>query len=124
MDTEKGKSEITNTSESDIEAASLQQAIQVPHWAHETEDENKKDWSFSIRGTNMLKVPCFKPTMMYSIGSAMLTGIAYNLATSKPPGKIVLVTYGVVMWSTWITCRYNHFKSKSYKYTIIILRIF
>ena len=109
MDIEKEKNKITDSDLSNIEVT---EKIEVPSWAEQSQDEKSSDYSFTIRGTNMLKVPCFKSTMMYSIGSGMLTGIAYNLGTSRPPGKIAFGTYTIVLFGSWIYCRYNYRKRK------------
>lgn len=112
MDIEKGKSKNTDPDPSNIEVT---EKVEFPSWAEESQDEKTSDYSFTVRGTDMLKVPCFKSTMMYSIGSGMLTGIAYNLGTSRPPGKIAFGTYAVVYFGSWIYCRLNYHKRKSYQ---------
>ena len=83
----------------------------VPHWA-EAEDDTSNKYRFMIRGTDMTKVPCFKSSMMYSIGSGMVVGLAYNLSTSRPPGKLAFGTYAVVLWASWFYCRFDLRKRK------------
>ena len=119
MDAEKEKSKSIDPHPTNIEVTNEEihtkfEKVEFPSWAEESQDENNSNYKLTIRGTNMLQVPCFKSTMMYSIGSGMLAGIAYNLGTSRPPGKVAFGTYAVVFWGSWIYCRVNYRKRKLY----------
>lgn len=63
-------------------------------------------------GTNLAKIPCFKTSFMNGIGSGMLVGVAYNLATSRNPYKLALGTYTVVLFGSWFVCRYKYRKAE------------
>lgn len=52
-------------------------------------------------GTNLAKIPCFKSSQMNAIGSGMVAGIGYNLATSRSPFNIALATYSAVLFGSW-----------------------
>ncbi len=52
-------------------------------------------------GKDMVKVPCFKETLMNSIGATAIVGVVYNFATSRNPGKICAVVYPVSFFGTW-----------------------
>jgi len=69
-------------------------------------ETQRRGWMF--RGTDLSKVPCFRDSFMYSIGSGMVVGIAYNLLTSKRPYNLAFGTYTVVLFGYWGVCRYNH----------------
>ena len=102
MDKDKNKSFDTVESEKGPE-----NVPEFPSWAEEAEDDTSKTPRFMLRGTDMAKVPCFKSSLMYSIGSGMLVGLAYNLGTSRPPGKIAFGTYAIVFWGSWFYCRFD-----------------
>ena len=85
---------------------------QPPSWAEEDTTENKR--RFMFRGTDMTQVPCFKQTFMNGIGSMMVVGVGYNLATSRNPMKISMITYCTVVLSSWVYCRINRARSKYY----------
>ena len=57
--------------------------------------------TFTFRGSDMSKVPCFKETAMNSIGLSAASGVIYNFSTSKNPIKIVGLTYFVTFFGTW-----------------------
>ena len=50
---------------------------------------------------DMLKTPCFKETMMYSIGSTTLVTVAYNFTTSKNPSFLIKYVYPVTFFGSW-----------------------
>ena len=50
---------------------------------------------------DMLKTPCFKETMMYSIGSTTLVTVAYNFTTSKNPQFLIKYVYPVSFFASW-----------------------
>ena len=85
---------------------------ETPSWA-ETE-EKKEGWKY-IPGPlgNLYGVPCAKETFMNSIIACLVSGVGYNLATSKSPKLFAWGVTTVVYFGTWITCRYNHRKRKS-----------
>ena len=49
----------------------------------------------------MLTVPCFKETMMQSIGGTAFAGVAYNFTTSRNPGKVMLVVGPITYFGSW-----------------------
>ncbi len=64
------------------------------------------DWLFfsqslMFNGTDLSKTPCFKETMMATIGSSTLVAVAYNFATSKNPVKYFAFTYLTVGPAYW-----------------------
>jgi len=52
-------------------------------------------------GRDLNSIPCFKWTFLYGIGSACGVGMAYNLATSRSPKKLVIGTYTTVTFGYW-----------------------
>ena len=54
-----------------------------------------------MHGKDMLKTPCFKETMMYSIGSTTLVTVAYNFTTSKNPQFLIKYVYPVTFFASW-----------------------
>ena len=54
-----------------------------------------------MHGKDMLKTPCFKETMMYSIGSTTLVTVAYNFTTSKNPSFLIKYVYPVTFFGSW-----------------------
>jgi len=82
---------------------------ETPSWA-ETE-EKKEGWKY-IPGPlgNLYGVPCAKETFMNSIIACLVSGVGYNLATSKSPKLFAWGVTTVVYFGTWISCRYNHRK--------------
>ena len=95
---------------------------QLPAWAEKegyVDEKKENSRSIMIRGTDMLKVPCFKSSFMNSIGSTLVVGIAYNLGTSRNPMRICGATYTAVLFGSWIYCRLNYRKSKSFTTTIL-----
>ena len=57
--------------------------------------------SFNFLGTDLVKVPCLKWTLMAGLSSGMMSGIVYNLATSRPPWKMFAGTYTGVTLTYW-----------------------
>ena len=72
-------------------------------------DERK---GFMFNGHDLSKVPCFKNSFMYGIGSGTLVGVAYNLALSRNPFKLAFCTYGLVTFGYFGVCRWNYRKSE------------
>ena len=82
----------------------------TPEWAEKDEDDSSDRNRFMFFGTNMAKVPCFRSSFMNAIGSGMVVGLAYNLATSRNPlskPHPAFCTYTVVLFGSWFYCRYN-----------------
>ena len=50
-------------------------------YAEDEPEEERRGWNFF--GTDLSKIPCFRDSFFYSIGSGMVVGVAYNLATSR-----------------------------------------
>jgi len=75
----------------------------------EPEITPKKPWELKMmHDKDMLKTPCFKETMMYSIGSTTLVTVAYNFTTSKNPQFLIKYVYPVSFFASWFLCRYAH----------------
>ena len=51
--------------------------------------------TLNLRGTDMLKTPCFKETMMGSIGITTILAVGYNFATSKSPKRILQIVFPI-----------------------------
>ena len=108
---EKRKNDVSNQTNEEIIYPNIIPP-QPPSWAEEDTTENKR--RFMFRGTDMTQVPCFKQTFMNGIGSMMVVGVGYNLATSRNPMKISMITYCTVVLSSWVYCRINRARSKYY----------
>jgi len=76
----------------------------------EPEDDRK---GFMFNGHDLSKVPCFKDSFMYGIGSGALVGVAYNLILSRNPYRLAFWTYGAVTFGYYGVCRYNYRKTES-----------
>jgi len=76
--------------------------------AYEEDEPEPEKRTFFFNGSDMSKVPCFRDTLMYAIGSAMTVGVTYNLATSRSPYKLAFGTFSAVYFGYFIACRYNH----------------
>ncbi|TRY64082.1 hypothetical protein TCAL_15261 [Tigriopus californicus] len=63
--------------------------------------------SLMIFGRDCAKIPCFRDSLMCGIFTGTVTGIGYNLATSKNPIKLAMTTYLAVTFGVWIFCRRN-----------------
>ena len=74
-------------------------------YAEDEPDEERKGFMFN--GHDLSKVPCFKDSWMYGIGTGMVVGVAYNLLLSRNPFKIAFWTYGAVTFGYFGVCRYN-----------------
>merc|ERR1712086_80531 len=75
----------------------------------EPEITPKKAWALKMmHDKDMLKTPCFKETMTYSIGSTTLVAVAYNFTTSKNPQFLIKYVYPVSFFASWFLCRYAH----------------
>ena len=72
------------------------------------EEEEPERRGLNFFGTDVSKIPCFKHSFMYAIGSGMLTGVAYNLAFSKSPYKLAFGVYTSVLFGYWFVCRYDY----------------
>lgn len=85
---------------------------ETPAWAEI--EEKKEGWKY-IPGPlgNLYGVPCAKETFMNSIIACLVSGVGYNLATSKSPKLFAWGVTTVVYFGTWISCRYNYRKRKS-----------
>ena len=75
-------------------------------YAEDEEEPERKGFNFF--GTDISKIPCFKHSFMYAIGSGMVTGVAYNLAFSKSPYKLAFGVYTSVLFGYWFVCRYDY----------------
>eukprot|EP00088_Acartia_fossae_P059808 TRINITY_DN713_c0_g1_i1.p1 TRINITY_DN713_c0_g1~~TRINITY_DN713_c0_g1_i1.p1 ORF type:complete len:103 (-),score=7.20 TRINITY_DN713_c0_g1_i1:177-485(-) len=75
----------------------------------EDEPENEKKGIY-FRGSDLTKVPCLRESLMYSIGSGLVAGLAYNLATSRLPYRMAFGTYTVVLFGYFGFCRYQYRK--------------
>jgi len=75
-------------------------------YAEDEPDEEKKGFMFN--GQEMSKVPCFKDSWMYGIGTGMVVGVTYNLALSRNPFKIAFWSYAAVTFGYFGVCRYNY----------------
>ena len=93
----------------DILATKLQ--IQIMAYAEDEPEEERKGFMFN--GHDLSKVPCFKNSFMYGIGSGTLVGVVYNLALSRNPFKLAFATYGVVTFGYFFVCRYNYRMSEA-----------
>ena len=72
------------------------------------DEEEPERRGFMFFGTDVSKIPCFKHSFMYAIGSGMLTGVAYNLAFSRTPYKLAFGVYTSVLFGYWFVCRYDY----------------
>ena len=75
-------------------------------YAEDEEEPERRGLMFF--GTDVSKIPCFKHSFMYAIGSGMLTGVAYNLAFSRTPYKLAFGVYTSVLFGYWFVCRYDY----------------
>ncbi|XP_059093446.1 cytochrome c oxidase assembly protein COX20, mitochondrial-like [Tigriopus californicus] len=73
----------------------------------DSEDEAPTKRSLMIFGRDCAKIPCFRDSLMCGIFTGTVTGIGYNLATSKNPIKLAMTTYLAVTFGVWIFCRRN-----------------
>ena len=72
------------------------------------DEEEPERRGLNFFGTDVSKIPCFKHSFMYAIGSGMLSGVAYNLAFSKSPYKLAFGVYTSVLFGYWFVCRYDY----------------
>ena len=74
----------------------------------EDNDEEPQRRGFNFFGTDVSKIPCFKHSFMYAIGSGTAAGVIYNLALSRNPMKLAFGTYTVVLFGYYAVCRYDY----------------
>ena len=72
------------------------------------DEEEPERRGLNFFGTDVSKIPCFKHSFMYAIGSGMLSGVVYNLAFSKSPYKLAFGVYTSVLFGYWFVCRYDY----------------
>ena len=77
-------------------------------YAEDDNDEEPKRRGLNFFGTDLSKIPCFKHSFMYAIGSGMLAGVAYNLIFSRNPYKLAFGTYTAVLFGHYGVCRYDY----------------
>ena len=77
----------------------------------EPDDEPRRGFMFN--GTDLSKVPCFKNSFMYGIGSGTMVGVFYNLAFSRNPFKLAFATYACVTFGYFGVCRYQYRQSEA-----------
>ena len=80
----------------------------APHQGYAEDEEEPQRRGLNFLGTDVSKIPCFKHSFMYAIGSGMVTGVAYNLAFSKNPFKLACGVYTSVLFGYWFVCRYDY----------------
>ena len=98
--------------EQDSKSSDSNQSVQqhkslpeTPQWAEEDIPDDRNRLMFF--GTNLAKIPCFKSSFMNGISAGMVVGLAYNLATSRPPMNMAFGTYTIVLFGSWFYCRAN-----------------
>ncbi|KAF8790260.1 cytochrome c oxidase assembly protein COX20, mitochondrial-like [Argiope bruennichi] len=76
--------------------------------------EEKK---FTLFGTDLQKIPCFKKTFTISTYSGIAAGLGCFLITSriKKSADVAVLTFAVTTVGYWFYCRYNW--SKQYQLT-------
>ena len=72
------------------------------------DEEEPERRGLNFFGTDVSKIPCFKHSFMYAIGSGMTAGVAYNLAFSKNPMKLAFGVYTSVLFGYWFVCGYDY----------------
>ena len=76
-------------------------------YAEDNNDEEPQRRGFNFFGTDVSKIPCFKHSFMYAIGSGTAAGVIYNLALSRNPMKLAFGTYTAVLFGYYALCRYE-----------------
>ena len=73
---------------------------------HSPYDEADQDrTSLNVFGRDLSKIQCFKSSFINGIGAGAVSGIAYNLATSRPPWRLSFWTYVAVTSASFVFCR-------------------
>ena len=80
-------------------------------YAEDEPEEERKGLMFN--GSDLSKIPCFKNSFMYGIGSGTLVGVTYNLALSRNPFKLAFATYSLVTFGYFFVCRYHYRQSEA-----------
>lgn len=78
----------------------------------EDDEEDKK--GLTIFGRDVSKIPCFRNSFLYGIGSGIGIGFGAFLKTSKPllSQHIAVGSFTVITLVYWSVCRYQWSKQK------------
>ncbi|KAG8184654.1 hypothetical protein JTE90_022702 [Oedothorax gibbosus] len=68
-----------------------------------------EDKRFTLFGTDLEKIPCFKRTFTVSIYTGLAVGLGHLLFTSKVKRStdLAMLSFTVTTLGYWIYCRYN-----------------
>ena len=73
---------------------------------HSVFDEMEDDKpTLTFMGRDLAQIPCFKESMTAGIGAGGFVGIAYNIATSRPPWVKSYLTFCTVTAGYFLYCR-------------------
>ena len=61
--------------------------------------------TLNFMGRDLAQIPCFKESMTAGIGAGGFVGIAYNIATSRPPWVKSYLTFCTVTAGYFLYCR-------------------
>ncbi|OXU28583.1 hypothetical protein TSAR_004795 [Trichomalopsis sarcophagae] len=75
---------------------------------------DNEETGFRIFGRNVLKIPCFRDSFLYSISSYFGVGLLTFLVTSKPKlsSHVGFASYIVVTLGYYTNCRINYTNQK------------
>jgi len=86
---------------------------------HSVFDEMEDDKpSLTFMGRDLAQIPCFKESMTAGIGAGGFVGIAYNIATSRPPWVKSYLTFCTVSAGYFLYCRY-FYRMEEHNYRIM-----
>jgi len=70
------------------------------------EDDGTKRRTFMFFGEDLSKIPCIRNSLLYAVSASCGTGILVNLATSRNTIGLSVGIFNVVLFGSWIQCRY------------------
>ena len=85
----------------------------TPEWAdNENFVSDNEHRPFTLFAVQLQKIPCFKYTHLYGIGSGIAASLAYYLATSQFKARTFCMTYAIVGTGYFLSCRYKNAQGK------------